>query len=131
MGKAEKQAAWETKETERKAKEGEFEARRLAWNRRVGNLGVKSEHDDDMVSTAASSVLAVDGEEEVKRMVSQDKEVRKLLKVLREIQKLESQSELDALQQAKVARKHDVEVQLITAEGLAKARARNYLLRNQ
>merc|ERR1739845_4015 len=113
-------------ERERKAKRAEVDARRLAWKQQVGSLDKKCNYTDDIDSTAASSVVVVD-EEEVERMVSLDKNVRKFLKVLRDIEKLESRNDLDALQRAKVARKHDVELELITAKGLAKARARNQL----
>merc|ERR1712176_1200504 len=124
--KAEKQAAWEAKERERKAKRAEVDARRLAWEQQVGSLDKKCNYTDDIDSTVASSVVVVN-EEEVERMVLLDKNVRKFLKVLRDIEKLESRNDLDALQRAKVARKHDVELQLITAKGLAKVRARNQL----
>merc|ERR1711933_566928 len=124
--KAEKQAAWEAKETQRKEKQAEVDARRLAWKQQVGSLDTKCNYTDDIDSTAASSVVAVD-EEEVERMALLDKDVRKCLKVLRDIEKLESRNDLDALQRGKVARKHEVEPQLITAKGLAKVRARNQL----
>merc|ERR1712176_1091372 len=118
--KAEKQAAWESKEAERKAKQADIDARSLAWKQQqVGSLDTKCNYTDDIDSTAASSVVAVD-EEEVERMSLLDKDVRKCLKVLRDIEKLESRHSLDALQKEKVARKHEVQRQLIVAKGLAK-----------
>merc|ERR1712157_616404 len=124
--RAEKQAAWEAKDTERKAKQAEVDARRFAWKQQVGSPDTKCNYTDDIDSTAASSVVAVD-EEEVERMSLLDKDVRKCLKVLRDIEKLESRNSLDALQREKVARKHEVDRQLIVANGLAKLRARRQL----
>merc|ERR1712176_283874 len=117
--KAEKQAAWESKEAERKAKQADIDARSLAWKQQVGSLDTKCNYTDDIDSTVASSVVAVD-EEEIERMALLDKDVRKCLKVLREIEKLESRNDLDALQREKIARKHKVDRQLIVAKGLAK-----------
>mmetsp|Transcript_84096 Transcript_84096/g.132412 ORF Transcript_84096/g.132412 Transcript_84096/m.132412 type:complete len:165 (+) Transcript_84096:76-570(+) len=121
-----RRSEWEARQAEKAEKQAAWEERR---KKQMGRPVVVSKHfdgDDDAVSTAASSVVVVD-EEEVERMASLDKEVRKLSKVLREIEKLELRSDLDALQKAKVARKHDVELELITAKGLAKARARKSL----
>merc|ERR1712031_124334 len=77
---------------------------------------------------APSTAFSVD-EEEIERMVSMDKTVRKFLKVLRDIEKLECRRDLDELQKAKVARKPDVESELSGAKGLAKVRAREELKR--
>jgi len=122
-----RRSEWEARQAEKAEKQAAWDERR---KKQMGSPVVVSKQfdgdDDDAVSTAASSVVVVD-EEEVERMASLDKEVRKVSKVLREIEKLELRSDLDALQKTKVARKHDVELELITAKGLAKARARNSL----
>merc|ERR1712232_298974 len=87
---------------------------------------------------AASSVNSVETEstraptvhpdyEEASRMASQDKEVRKLEKLLREIQKLEGLAKLDILQKVKLERKAEVLAELSTARGLAESRARDML----
>merc|ERR1712232_992089 len=68
-------------------------------------------------STAVPPVVVVD-HEEARRMAGQDKEVRKLEKLLREIEKLENLAELDKLQKVKLARKPEVVIQLDTARGL-------------
>merc|ERR1712014_448287 len=53
--------------------------------------------------------------------------VRRLQKKLRDIIKLESFDKLDELQQAKLDKKSEVLVELDTARGLARARAKNEL----
>merc|ERR1711988_401898 len=80
------------------------------------------------VSTAASAKVTVD-EVEVERLAMADKEVRKFLKTLREIEKLEGQSDLELNQKAKVARKPDVHSELDLAKTCARARARDALMR--
>mmetsp|Transcript_23316 Transcript_23316/g.59410 ORF Transcript_23316/g.59410 Transcript_23316/m.59410 type:complete len:93 (+) Transcript_23316:330-608(+) len=68
---------------------------------------------------------------EVERRASMDKEVRKLAKVLREVCKLEECEHLETLQAAKVARKAEVESELESVLGLARARARHELRRER
>merc|ERR1712241_1181564 len=76
-------------------------------------------------STAFTSSSATEiNEAEVERLASMDTTVRKLTKTLQQISKLEGLRELDTLQVAKVARRREVEIELDTALGLAKARAR-------
>merc|ERR1712238_638616 len=77
-------------------------------------------------ATSLGGAGAVD-ESEVERLALTDREVRKLVKALREICKLEYLSLLEPLQAAKVARKSELEVELDSVLGLAKARARNDL----
>merc|ERR1712045_907999 len=87
------------------------------------------EESNATVSTLASiTSLAVD-EAEVERLARLDKDVRRFAKILRETEKLEGRSDLDELQKAKLRRRHDIEVQLDSAKGLAKVRARDQLRR--
>merc|ERR1711994_188447 len=69
--------------------------------------------------------LTPDDEEAVHCKVEADKDVRRLQKKLRDIIKLESCDDLDELQQAKLDKKFDVEVELDTAMGLAWAGAKD------
>merc|ERR1719251_128046 len=78
-------------------------------------------------STAMTVTLARDDEEEVRCKVEADKDVRRLAKKLREIVKLEACNSLDPKQKAKLEKKLDVEIELDTARGLARARAQNEL----
>merc|ERR1712014_353564 len=78
-------------------------------------------------STAVTSGNEEVDEAEVGKLASMDKQVRKLAKTLREIANLEGLRDLDVLQEAKVARKREVEIELDTALGLAKARVRKEL----
>merc|ERR1719251_153389 len=78
-------------------------------------------------STAMTVTLARDEEEEVRCKVEADKDVRRLAKKLREIVKLEACNSLDPKQKAKLEKKLDVEIELDTARGLARARAQNEL----
>merc|ERR1719461_152253 len=71
--------------------------------------------------------LTSDDEEAVHCKVEADKDVRRLQKKLRDIIKLESFDKLDELQQAKLDKKSEVQVELDTARGLARARAKNEL----
>merc|ERR1711893_57614 len=86
-------------------------------------LDVQSEADSEASTIASTAVY----EKEVERRVMMDKEVRKLMKLLREIEKLKGRSDLDILQTAKLAKKEEVELKLSTSQGLAKARAQNEL----
>merc|ERR1719229_1522293 len=69
------------------------------------------------LSTAASAQVA-----------TEEREIRRLEKRLREISKLEERlaagGNLDALQRAKIEQRHEVEIDLDSARGLAQARAR-------
>lgn len=111
---AKKRAAWESRTAQRKAT---LQVHQADWE-------LESCCTETTVSTVASTGPT---DEEVTRLAMMNKEVRRLNKVLREITKLEVCGNLDELQRAKVARKHEVEVELDTALGLAKARARNEL----
>jgi len=78
-------------------------------------------------STAQTATLATDYEEEVRCQVEADKDVRRLAKKLREIVKLEACNSLYPKQTAKLEQKSDVEVELDTVRGQARARARQEL----
>merc|ERR1712217_722960 len=78
-------------------------------------------------STAVTSGNEEVDEAEVEKLASMDKQVRKLAKTLRGIANLEGLRDLDVLQEAKVARKREVEIELDTALGPAKARVRKEL----
>merc|ERR1712048_168709 len=91
--KAEKQAAWEAKQAERKTKQAEWEAKRLnRTSARDKDFDAGSICSSDMVSTAASSAVVVDAQE-VERAAMLDKQVRKLAKVLRDIETLEARGD--------------------------------------
>merc|ERR1712045_53817 len=127
MGRAKKMAVWEAKQAEWKAKESEREVQRAAPRRSLKAFDEESIATD--VSTMESSTsLAVD-EAEVERLALLDKDVRRFGKILRETEKLEGRCDLDELQKAKLGRRHDIEVQLDSAKGLAKVRARDELRR--
>merc|ERR1712241_840662 len=134
MGKAEweeKKAEWEERRVEAAKKKAiakkavAREAQLAEKNSRMPliELDVQSEADSEASTIASTAVY----EKEVERRVMMDKEVRKLMKLLREIEKLEGRPDLDILQTAKLARKDEVELELSTSQGLAKARAQNEL----
>jgi len=128
--RARKKAEWEARQAERAKKTADWEAKQIArakktaeWKaRHASNMDVDLESNASTVATMNASIV---DEAEVERMVSMDKDVRKFVKVLRDIAKLESASSLDELQKAKVTRKADVELNLETAKGLARVRARD------
>jgi len=147
----EKKAEWEERRVEAAKKKAEWEARKAEWATRtaerekkavdrearlaeaqlaeknsrmpLNDLDVQSEADSEASTIASTAVY----EKEVERRVMMDREVRKLMKLLREIEKLEGRSDLDILQTAKLARKEEVELELVTSQGLAKVRAQNEL----
>merc|ERR1712129_477114 len=137
---AKKKAEWEARNAEREKKAAEGEARRSEYEKkkaaeqeaqRADNKLKAAERELDVQSIAGSEVSTIASttvdEKEVENRVMMDKEVRKLMKLLREIEKLAGRSDLDALQTAKLARKEEVELQLDGAQGLAKVRAKNEL----
>merc|ERR1712014_76632 len=115
MGRAE----YEAKKADREARQAAFQQRRAA--RAAANKW-------ECESNCTESTAVTSGNEEVvEKLASMDKQVRKLAKTLREIVNLEGLRDLDVLQVAKVARKREVEIELDTALGLAKARVRKEL----
>merc|ERR1711865_1013086 len=111
-----KQAAWA-------ARKASFEARRPVRNT------TEKDCDTESTSTVATTTpIAVD-EVDIERMVLMNKDVRKFMKVLREIEKLERCSDLDELQKAKIARRPEFELELDGAKGLARVRAQDTLRR--
>merc|ERR1712228_885751 len=64
-------------------------------------------------------------EAEVERILTSDKNVRRLRKTLGEIVRLEGRDDLDVLQRAKLQRKSEIVIELDTAKGLAGSRARD------
>jgi len=131
--KAKKQAEYEARqlvrEEEKAKKQAEYEARQAAWKARKSvNKDCDTESISTEVSTAASTMVVVD-EMEVERIAMADKVVRKFLKALREIEKLEGQDNLQENQKAKLARKSETELELDSAKLSAKARARKELYR--
>jgi hypothetical protein len=144
--KEKRRLALRAREAEREAKHLEFEARKAEHEARLAEREARmalrasqrqprqaeskwETESDRTASTEATSfggARAVD-EAEVERLAHADKGVRKLVKTLREIGKLEEGSVLEPLQAAKVAKKSELEVELDSALGLAKARARNDL----
>merc|ERR1712166_158439 len=124
-------AKWEAKQANvsarRAVKQAEFAMYRAAKGLAAPSWDTKSDTSEATVSTVASTMVF--GSEEARCLASQDKEVRKLEKVLHEIAKLEERQHLDALQKAKVARKPEVQAELERVRGLAEACARNALRR--
>merc|ERR1719433_514526 len=113
-----KHAAWAERQAAREA--------RQAASRRDHDDDGKSEISDSAASTAATETLVLD-QAEVKRRAGLDKDVRRLQKVLRDIERLQQLKSLDKLQAAKVDRKSEIEIELGGAMGAAEARARNEL----
>merc|ERR1712110_142893 len=129
-----KQAEWEAKQLEREAKRAEWEASQAARIKTQASRGYKRDSKDDDsssnatdVSTTASLTVAIVDENEVERLAMMDKDVRKFVKVLREIEELECRADIDKLQKMKIAKKSEVEDQLNAAKYHAKLRARNQL----
>merc|ERR1711918_223539 len=89
-----RQAAWEAKQAEKATRKAALQA----WH---VNKTEQKDWDVESESTEASTVATITAfivdEEEIERMVSTDKVVRKFLKVLRDIEKLEGRRDLDAL----------------------------------
>jgi hypothetical protein len=85
--------------------------------------------DAESTSTAATTTPIIVDEADVERLALMDKDVRKSMKVLREIEKLEWLSDPDVLQKMKIARRPEVELELDGAKGLARVRARDTLRR--
>jgi len=127
--KAKKHAEWLARQEKKAKKEAEFEARQAAREaRKSGDRDCDTESTCTEVSTAASTMVVVD-EMEVERIAMADKVVRKFLKTLREIEKLEGQDDLEQNQKAKLARKSEIEFELDSAKRSARARARDTLMR--
>mmetsp|Transcript_23318 Transcript_23318/g.59419 ORF Transcript_23318/g.59419 Transcript_23318/m.59419 type:complete len:162 (+) Transcript_23318:100-585(+) len=118
-------------------KAAKFESRKAAWEARQAarprNETDKWDSDSACTESTAPSAGFVDEVHaaEVESRTSMDKDVRKLAKVLREICKLEECEQLEILQAAKVARKAEVESELESVLGLARARARHELRRER
>eukprot|EP00929_Paragymnodinium_shiwhaense_P003558 TRINITY_DN10412_c0_g1_i1.p1 TRINITY_DN10412_c0_g1~~TRINITY_DN10412_c0_g1_i1.p1 ORF type:complete len:210 (+),score=40.51 TRINITY_DN10412_c0_g1_i1:81-710(+) len=120
---------WESRQAEKAKKQEDWEAGRAAWQargeaaqKRPDGKGAPSELSADTRSTSAESVVI--DQQEVMRLASQDKLVRKLEKVLRDIERLEEQEKLDILQLRKISKKPEVVIELDTARGLAASRVR-------
>merc|ERR1712039_480430 len=113
-------AEYEAKKAEYEAKKAEREARQAAFQQRRAARAAANKWECESNCTESTAVTS--GNEEV-----DEAEVEKLAKTLREIVNLEGLRDLDVLQVAKVARKREVEIELDTALGLAKARVRKEL----
>merc|ERR1712216_803458 len=125
---AQKKAQWELQQAEASKKRAAWESRTAKSKAALQVHQAKWESESCCTETTVSTVASTGPtDEEVTQLAMMNKEVRRLTKVLREINKLEVCGNLDELQRAKMARKHEVEVELDTALGLAKARARNEL----
>merc|ERR1712039_236293 len=120
--KAKKAAEWGAMQAEKNSRQATKAARAAKQNSDVASNATEA-------STIASLTVAIMDEAEVERIAATDKEVRKLMKVLREIEKLEGRSDLDVLQKAKVARKKEIKLQLGSAKALANSVARGQLRR--
>jgi len=141
----------EAQHAEYEKKKAEYERKKAAWIERQSTraeLSIKksaadrsaprearvakdwdARSDISLASTAVSAActLTCEQELEVQAEVAKDKAVRRFEKLLREIAKLEQSAELDVLQQNKVDRKSELEVELETARGIAAAHARNHV----
>mmetsp|Transcript_23319 Transcript_23319/g.59423 ORF Transcript_23319/g.59423 Transcript_23319/m.59423 type:complete len:187 (+) Transcript_23319:78-638(+) len=135
--RAEKDRQFEARKAENEKQIAEFESRKAAWEARQAarprNETDKWDSDSACTESTAPSAGFVDEVHaaEVESRTSMDKDVRKLAKVLREICKLEECEQLEILQAAKVARKAEVESELESVLGLARARARHELRRER
>merc|ERR1712241_1463750 len=116
-----RQEEWEAHDNEERLK---YETRKQRRAERQGEWECSSQ---STVSTAMTATLMPEDEEAVRCKVEADKDVRRLAKKLREMDKLEACNNLNPMQKAKLEKKWDVEVELDTARGLARARARNEL----
>eukprot|EP00929_Paragymnodinium_shiwhaense_P081818 TRINITY_DN4290_c0_g1_i10.p1 TRINITY_DN4290_c0_g1~~TRINITY_DN4290_c0_g1_i10.p1 ORF type:complete len:187 (-),score=62.79 TRINITY_DN4290_c0_g1_i10:252-812(-) len=131
--KEKRKQQWEARQAEKAKKQAEWDAKQAAWQARQAawqsSHGKKasSERSGDTLSTRAESLSLSIDQDEVMRLASEDKLVRKLEKVLRDIERLEGQERLDRLQVAKLAKKPAVLTELETARGLAASRARDEL----
>merc|ERR1719201_109519 len=149
--KALKMVEREAQQAEYEKKKAEYEKKKAAWMERQSrkpelpiNKGAADKSaprearlakdwdarsDISLASTAASAAhtLTCEQELEVQAVVAKDKAVRRLEKLLREIANLEQSADLDVLQQKKVNRKSELELELETVRGLAAARARNHV----
>ena len=132
-----RRAEWQARQDEKAKATAEWEAKQAAFATR--KLASQAHHaaqkDWERVSnateasTVASATVIVVDEAEVERMAMLDKTVRKWVKMLRDIPKLEDRQDLDALQMARLARIPELQCELNGAKGLAKVRARDELRR--
>mmetsp|Transcript_171370 Transcript_171370/g.549323 ORF Transcript_171370/g.549323 Transcript_171370/m.549323 type:complete len:188 (+) Transcript_171370:78-641(+) len=135
---AETAKQFEARRAKNEKQHAEFESRKSAWEARHAAPPSRKDADkwaSESACTESTAPSAGFVEEvhaaEVQRHASMDKDVRKLAKVLREICKLEECRHLETLQAAKMARKTNVESELESALGLARARARHELRRER
>mmetsp|Transcript_110009 Transcript_110009/g.354808 ORF Transcript_110009/g.354808 Transcript_110009/m.354808 type:complete len:183 (+) Transcript_110009:55-603(+) len=132
-----RRAQFEARKAEKERKCAELESRKAAGEacqavrpRKEADKWESESVGTESTAPSAGFVHEVDAAE-LERRASMDKEVRKLVKVLREICKLEECDHLETLQAAKVAPKTDVESELESVLGLARARARHELRRER
>merc|ERR1712032_175014 len=101
--------------------------------RAMKEMGKQEDWESSSQSTASTAptraTLTSEEEDQLQRMVAADNNVRRYEKKLREIAQLEVRSSLDTLQKAKIEKKHEYELELNAARGLALARARQELQR--
>merc|ERR1712086_464274 len=129
------QAKWEASEERQKflARQAKrVAAREEKLAKEASKEQAKQEDWESSSQTTASTAitwasLTPEVEEEVQCKVEADKDVRRLAKKLREMVKLEACTSLDPLQKAKLEKKHDLEEELGSTRGLARARALNEL----
>merc|ERR1712079_793608 len=119
------------KEKLAKERQREREQKEGLWLKTLNGHDREIDWECSSQSTACTArtplTLTPDDEEAMRCKVEADKDVRRLQKKLRDIIKLESCDKLDELQQAKLDKKFEVQVELDTARGLARARAKNEL----
>eukprot|EP00929_Paragymnodinium_shiwhaense_P022158 TRINITY_DN14236_c0_g1_i1.p1 TRINITY_DN14236_c0_g1~~TRINITY_DN14236_c0_g1_i1.p1 ORF type:complete len:228 (+),score=51.51 TRINITY_DN14236_c0_g1_i1:58-684(+) len=130
--RAKESAAWELRQAKRAQREAARSESRSesvaasappqAMGKAAARWSDMSDVSDETESTYAPSVWEQD---DIKRVASNDKEVRKLEKKLRDMEKLEKLEKLDHLQKQKLAGKAQLVIDLDTARGLAEARARD------
>jgi len=120
-------AEWEARQVENEKKRAEWEARQAQRKARHPDWEETCSQTTDASTAATATTLSPEDEEELERRVAADKAVRRHEKALREIVKLECHGDLDRLQRAKLERRPEVEVELSTAKGLARALAKNEL----
>jgi len=137
--RARRHAEWEAREAERVSKRAQWEAKQREWQRRQDAKAARAarralatdmyaKHSSDTRSNATESTCEpLPCDPELDRGVSMDKDVRKLAKKLRQIQRLEDLPSLDPLQVEKLTSKSKVEAHLEWAKVLARLRAQQQL----
>merc|ERR1712061_422026 len=94
----------------------------------VGSKQVKDVEEESNADVRSESAMSFSTAASSSQVPAEAREIRRLEKKLREIGKLEERfaggEDLDALQRAKIEQRSEVEIDLESARGLARARVR-------